>query len=54
MPVGEDDSAGSGGPVDIRNSSETLAVKAFGDMGPNAQLRLIQDQFVAGHENSAL
>ena len=23
---------------------ETLAVKSFGDMGPNAQLRLIQDR----------
>ena len=33
---------------------ETLAVKAFGDMDPNARLRLIQDRFVAGHENCAL
>ena len=54
MPVREDDSAGSGGPVDIHNSSETLAVQAFGVMGPNTGLRLIQDQFVAGHENCAL
>ena len=33
---------------------ETLAVKAFGDMGPNARLRLIQNRFVAGHKNCAL
>ena len=33
---------------------ETLAVKAFGDMGPNARLQLIRDRFVAGHENCAL
>ena len=33
---------------------ETLAVKAFGDMGANARLRLIRDRFVAGHENCAL
>ena len=33
---------------------ETLAVKAFGDMGPNAQLRIIWDRFIAGNENCAL
>ena len=33
---------------------ETLTAKAFGDMGPNAQLWLIRDHFVAGHENCAL
>ena len=33
---------------------ETLAVKAFGDMGLNVRLRLIWDRFVAGHENCAL
>ena len=33
---------------------ETLAVKAFGDVGPNARLPLIWDRFVAGHENCAL
>ena len=27
---------------------ETLAVKALGDMGPNARLRLIRDRFIAG------
>ena len=32
----------------------TLVVKAFGDMGANAQLQLIRDWFVAGHENCAL
>ena len=30
---------------------ETLAVKAFGDMGQTAQLRLIQDRFIAGHNS---
>ena len=33
---------------------ETLAVKAFGDIGPNARLRLIRDRFIAGHENLCL
>ena len=33
---------------------ETLSVKAFGNMGPNARLRLIRDRFVAGHEKCAL
>ena len=33
---------------------ETLAVKAFGDMGPNARLRLARDRFIAGHENCSL
>ena len=33
---------------------ETLAVKAFGVMGPNARFRLIRDRFVAGDENCAL
>ena len=28
---------------------ETLAVKAFGDMGQKARLRLIRDRFIAGH-----
>ena len=28
---------------------ETLAVKAFGDMGQTAWLRLIRDRFIAGH-----
>ena len=33
---------------------ETLAVKAFGDMGPNTRLWLMRDRFVVGHENFAL
>ena len=33
---------------------ETLAVMAFGDMGPNARTRIICDWFIAGHPNSAL
>ena len=35
---------------------ETLVVKTFGDMGPNARLQLIRirDQFIAGHKNCAL
>ena len=33
---------------------DTLAVKAFEDMGPNARLPLIQDRIIAGHENCAL
>ena len=33
---------------------ETLAVKAFGDMDPNARTRLIRDRFIAGHPNCAL
>ena len=30
---------------------ETLAVKAFGDMGQTARLRLIRDRFIAGHSD---
>ena len=33
---------------------ETLAVKAFGDMGQTARLRLIRDRFIAGHDNCDL
>ena len=36
------------------SSLETLAVMAFGDMGPNARTRIICDWFIAGHPNSAL
>ena len=35
-------------------SLETLAVKAFGDMGQTARLRLIRDRFIAGHESCEL
>ena len=30
---------------------ETLAVNAFGDMGPNARIHLICDRFISGHLN---
>ena len=33
---------------------ETLTVKAFGDMGPNARTRLIFDRFISGHPNCDL
>ena len=33
---------------------ETLAVKAFGDMGKTARLRLIRDRFIAGHSSCEL
>ena len=33
---------------------ETLAVKAFGDMGQTALLRLIRDRFIAGHNSCEL
>ena len=33
---------------------DTLAVKAFGDMGQMARLRTIQDRFIAGHDSCEL
>ena len=33
---------------------ETLAVKAFGDMGHIARLQLMRDRFIAGHDSCAL
>ena len=33
---------------------ETLAVKAFGDIGQTSRLRLIRDRFIAGHESCEL
>ena len=45
--VGED-------PAIFATALETLAVKAFGDMGQTAQLRLIRDRFLAGHSNCDL
>ena len=33
---------------------ETLAVKAFGDMGQTARPRLIRDRFIAGHSSCEL
>ena len=45
--VGED-------PAIFSTALETLAAKAFGDMGQTAQLCLIQDRFIAGHSNCDL
>ena len=45
--VGED-------PAIFAIALETLAVKAFGDMGQTARLRLIRDRFIAGHSNCDL
>ena len=33
---------------------ETLAIKAFGDMGQMARLRIIRDRFIAGHTSCEL
>ena len=38
-------------PSNFGITLETLAVKAFGDMGQTAHLRLIRDRFIAGHES---
>ena len=45
--VGED-------PAIFATALETLAVKAFGDMGQTARLHLIRDRFIAGHSNCDL
>ena len=45
--VGED-------PAIFATALETLAVKAFGDMGQTARLRLIWDRFIAGHSSCEL
>ena len=45
--VGED-------PAIFATALETLVVKAFGDMGQMARLRLIRDRFIAGHSNCDL
>ena len=45
--VGED-------PAIFATSLETLAVKAFGDMGQTARLCLIRDRFIAGHGSCEL
>ena len=45
--VGED-------PAIFATALETLAVKAFGDMGQTACLRLIRDRFIAGHSSCEL
>ena len=36
-------------PSNFAITLETLAVKAFGNMGQTARLRLIRDRFIAGH-----
>ena len=41
-------------PSNFAIKLETLAVKAFGNMGQIARLRLICDRFIAGHENCDL
>ena len=41
-------------PSNFAITLETLAVKAFGNMGQTARLRLIHDRFIAGHENCDL
>ena len=45
--VGED-------PSIFATALETLAVKAFGDMGQTARLRLIRDWSIAGHSSCEL
>ena len=41
-------------PANFATALETLAVKALGDMGQTARLRLIRDRFIAGHNNCDL
>ena len=41
-------------PAIFATALETSAVKAFGDMGQTARLRLIRDRFIAGHNNCTL
>ena len=41
-------------PYNFAIALETLAVKAFGNMGQTARLRLIRDRFIAGHDNCDL
>ena len=41
-------------PSNFAIKLETLAVKAFGNMGQVARLRLIHDRFIAGHANCDL
>ena len=45
--VGED-------PAIFATELETLAAKAFGDMGQTARLHLIRDRFIAGHSSCEL
>ena len=41
-------------PANFGIALETLAVKAFGDIGQTARLRLIRDRFIAGHGSCEL
>ena len=41
-------------PFNFAIKLETLAVKAFGNMGQVARLRLIRDRFIAGHSSCDL
>ena len=41
-------------PANFGITLETLAVKAFGDIGQTARLRLIRDRFIAGHDSCEL
>ena len=41
-------------PSIFATALETLTIKAFGDMGQTARLRIIRDQFVAGHNSFEL
>ena len=41
-------------PANFGITLETLAVKAFGDIGQMVRLRLIRDRFIAGHESCEL
>ena len=41
-------------PANFATALEMLAVKAFGEMGQTAQLRLIRDGFIAGHNSCDL
>ena len=41
-------------PSNFAITLETLAVKAFGNMGQTAHLRLIRDRFIVGHESCDL
>ena len=43
-----------GDPSIFATALDTLAVKAFGDMGQTARLRLVRDRFIAGHNNYKL
>ena len=41
-------------PSIFATALETLAIKAFGNMGRTARLRLIRDRFIAGHNRAML